>query len=75
MSRKLADKISSYNRVFAEMGGYFEGSTSFEKDVRQFVADTGEPVTFYDSVSGLPLFKAPINRSVDEFIAESKVHG
>ena len=57
------------------MGGYFEGSTSFEKDVRQIVANTGEPVTFYDSVSGKPLFKAPINRSVDEFIAESKVHG
>ena len=57
------------------MGGYFEGSTSFEKDVRQIVADTGEPVTFFDSVSGKPLFKAPINRSVDDFINESKVHG
>lgn len=58
-----------------ENGGYFEGSTSFEKDVREIVASTGEPVTFYDSVSGQALFKAPVNRSVDEFIAESKVHG
>ena len=57
------------------MGGYFEGSTSFEKDVRQIFANTAEPVTFYDSVSGKPLFKAPINRSVDDFINESKVHG
>ena len=56
------------------MGGYFEGSTSFEKDVRQIVANTGEPVTFFE-VSGKPLFKAPINRSVDDFINESKVHG
>ena len=57
------------------MGGYFERSTSFEKDVRQIFANTAEPVTFYDSVSGKPLFKAPINRSVDQFIEESKVHG
>lgn len=74
VSNKLADKISSYNRVFAEMGGYFEG-TSFEKEVRELVASTGNPVTFYDSVSGKPLFVAPKGRSVDEFIEESKVHG
>jgi len=75
VSRKLADKISSFNRVFAENGGYFDGDTTFEKDVRKIVADSGGPVMFYDSVSGKPLFKAPVNRSVDEFIAESKVHG
>lgn len=57
------------------MGGYFEGSSSFEKDVRKIVAETGGPVSFYDSVSGKPLFRAPVGRSVDEFIAESKVHG
>ena len=74
VSNKLADKISSYNRVFAEMGGYFEGTT-FEKEVREQVASTGNPVTFYDSVSGKPLFVAPKGRSVDEFIEESKVHG
>jgi peptide methionine sulfoxide reductase MsrB len=60
--------------VSKEMGGYFQG-TSFEDDVRQQVASSGGPVTFYDSVTGKPLFKAPVNRSVDEFIAESKVHG
>ena len=75
VSRKLADKICSFNRVFAENGGYFQGSSTFEKDVRNIVASTNGPVTFYDSVSGKPLFKAPINRSVDDFIAESKVHG
>lgn len=75
VSRKLADKICSFNRHFAENGGYFEGSSTFEKDVRNIVATTGEPVTFFDSVSGKPLFKAPIGRTVDEFIAESKVHG
>ena len=59
-------------RMFAEMGGYWEG-TPFEKDVRNLVASTGGPVTFYDSVSGKPLFRAPVGRSVDDFIAESKV--
>ena len=50
--------------------GYFTG-TSFEDEVR---AAKG-PITFYDSNSGKPLFVAPINRSVDEFIEESKYHG
>lgn len=57
-----------------ENSGYFQG-TSFEGDIRQFVASSGGPVTFYDSVTGKPLFKAPVNRSVDDFIAESEVHG
>ncbi len=26
-------------------------------------------------MTGKPLFQAPINRSVDDFIAESKIHG
>lgn len=47
VSRKLADKISSYNRVFAEMSGYFE-KTGFEDEVRRVVGETGGPVTFYD---------------------------
>ena len=70
VSNQLADKISNYNRRFAEMGGYFE-STTFEETVR---AAKG-PITYYDSVTGKPLFVAPINRSVDDFIKESQIHG
>lgn len=70
VSNKLADKISNFNRRFAEIGGYFT-STSFEEEVR----NANGPITFYDSNSGKPLFVAPINRSVDEFIEESKYHG
>ena len=33
VSRKLADRISNYNRRFAELGGYFQ-DTSFESVVR-----------------------------------------
>lgn len=55
---------------FAEAGGYFQ-STNFE----DAVSEVKGPVTFYDSVTGKPLFVAPINRSPEEFIQESKVHG
>lgn len=67
---KLADQICNYNRRFAERAGYFQ-YTSFE----DAVAKANGPVTFYDSVTGKPLFKAPINRSAENFIEESKVHG
>eukprot|EP00531_Pseudo-nitzschia_arenysensis_P011120 CAMPEP_0116137418 /NCGR_PEP_ID=MMETSP0329-20121206/12237_1 /TAXON_ID=697910 /ORGANISM="Pseudo-nitzschia arenysensis, Strain B593" /LENGTH=223 /DNA_ID=CAMNT_0003632331 /DNA_START=45 /DNA_END=716 /DNA_ORIENTATION=+ len=69
-NNKLADKICNFNRHFAEMGGYFQ-STSFEETVM----NAKEPITFYDSVTGKPLFVAPINRSAEQFVAESKVHG
>lgn len=70
VSEKLADKICNYNRHFAEMGGYFR-STSFEDSVLA----SKDPITFYDSVTGKPLFVAPINRSAEDFIQESEVHG
>jgi peptide methionine sulfoxide reductase MsrB len=57
-------------RHFAENGGYFT-STSFEDEVLQAKG----PITFYDSVTGKPLFVAPINRSAEDFIRESEVHG
>jgi len=70
VSRKLADKICNFNRHFAEMGGYFE-STNFE----ELVSKADGPITFYDSVTGKPLFVAPISRSAESFITESEVHG
>lgn len=33
------------------------------------------PRTYYDSVTGQPLFRAPVGRTVQEFIDESKAHG
>ena len=67
---KLADRISSYTRTWAEPAGFFQ-QTNFE----QTVMEAQGPVTFYDSVSGKPLFKAPIGRSAEQFIKESRVHG
>lgn len=70
VSTKLADKICNFNRHFAEFSGYFESST-LEDEMRK----SKGPVVFYDSVTGKPLFMAPINRSVEDFLTESKIHG
>lgn len=72
VSRKVADRICSYNRRFAEFAGYFEDTSL--KDVMLSQAQD-EPITFYDSVTGKPLFKAPIGRSTEEFLKESSHHG
>ena len=66
---KTADRICNFNRHYAEYAGYWE-TTNFLKEVSR-----DEPTVYYDSVTGKPLFVAPIGRTMDEFIAESKVHG
>mmetsp|Transcript_22187 Transcript_22187/g.51617 ORF Transcript_22187/g.51617 Transcript_22187/m.51617 type:complete len:155 (+) Transcript_22187:76-540(+) len=70
---KTADRICNFNRHYAEYAGYWE-STKFIEEARKEVAANG-PITFYDSNTGKPLFKAPMERSFDQFIAESKSHG
>ena len=59
---KLADRICNFNRHWAENGGYW-ATTSFLKEV-----DRTGVTTYYDSVTGKPLFKAPVGRSVDAFL-------
>lgn len=66
---KLADRITNYNRHYAEFAGYFQG-TNFLKE-----EDGSKPITFYDSVTGKPLFIAPQGRSFDDFKRESTLHG
>lgn len=70
MPHLLADQISCFTRKYAENAGYWE-STSFLASIQQ----AGEPVTFYDSVTGAPLFVAPQGRSWEDFVAESRAHG
>mmetsp|Transcript_3746 Transcript_3746/g.6955 ORF Transcript_3746/g.6955 Transcript_3746/m.6955 type:complete len:216 (+) Transcript_3746:84-731(+) len=71
VDRAKADKISSYNRHFAEYGGYFTSRESYLDELRSAKG----PITYYDSVSGKPLFVAPIGRSMSSFLAESEYHG
>lgn len=70
---EVADRICNYNRHYAEHAGYWQ-TTSFLSDVALF-QEKKEPIQFFDSNSGKLLFTAPIGRTWDEFIEESKGHG
>ena len=61
----------SFNRHYAENSGYWERSTTFLCEEEQ---TTGE-ITFYDSVTGKPLFYTPRGRTWESFVRESKIHG
>merc|ERR1711974_58794 len=66
---KTADHICNFNRHCAEDSGYFR-KANFLQEV-----DHEKPTIYYDSVTGLPLYVAPIGRTMDEFITESVSHG
>ena len=66
---ETADRICNFNRHYAEYAGYFL-STSFLKEV-----DRTKETTYYDSVTGKPLFVAPRGRTFEEFESESRAHG
>jgi len=68
----LADRICNFNRDWAENWGYFTRS-SLVASLQD--PKTTTPVTFYDSVTGAPLFRAPVGRTVQQFIDESLSHG
>ena len=70
---EVADRICNYNRHYAEHAGYWQ-TTSFLSDVAPF-QEKKKPIQFFDSNSGKLLFTAPISRTWDEFIEESKGHG
>lgn len=64
-----ADRITNFNRHYAEYAGYWE-STKFLGEV-----DQENPTKYFDSVTGELLFTAPLGRSMQDFISESKSHG
>lgn len=64
-----ADRICCFNRHYAEFSGYWL-ETNFMNEV-----DKTTETTYYDSVTGKPLFVAPRGRSFEEFVAESVSHG
>mmetsp|Transcript_33325 Transcript_33325/g.53697 ORF Transcript_33325/g.53697 Transcript_33325/m.53697 type:complete len:309 (+) Transcript_33325:79-1005(+) len=71
VDRANADRISSFNRDYAEQAGSWR-STNFLKEVDKAA---GVETTFYDSVTGKPLFIAPRGRSFEAFQKESNYHG
>jgi len=68
--RGTAERICCYNRHFAERAGYWERTSFLEEESK-----TQGEITFYDSVSGKPLFYAPRGRSFEAFVRESQSHG
>ena len=65
-----ADRICCFNRHYAEHAGYYAESKDFLQEMEK-----GEEITFYDSVTGKPLFIAPRGRTMEEFKKESRSHG
>ena len=74
MDFETADRICNFNRRYAEYKGYATNFLNFLE--RKSQEDEASATTkFYDSVTGNLLFTAPIGRTVQEFVAESKEHG
>jgi hypothetical protein len=71
----IADRICNYNRHYAEMSGYWEGSTTFLAEESTTSDSDDAPITFYDSNTGAPLITAPVGRTFREFAEESRRHG
>eukprot|EP01044_Picomonas_judraskeda_P002595 COSAG03_NODE_190_length_10901_cov_14.018330_6_plen_248_part_00 len=76
----MAEQICCRNRHYAEPSGYQEQShvnlfPKLKAGLRQDISSSGGVVTFYDSVCGKPLFRAPIGRSFEQWEAESLEHG
>ena len=49
-----ADRICCFNRHYAEHSGYWVGIDAFKEEMEK-----GQEITFFDSVTGKPLFVAP----------------
>lgn len=71
---QTADRICNYNRHFAEPSGYLRGKNRFLQECES-AKRKKTTVKFYDSNTGNLLFEAPKNRSMDDFLRESKQHG
>ena len=69
-----ADRICNYNRHYAEYSGSFEKKTTFVAELQK-EASQSNPMTFYDSNTGKALFTAPVGRTAEEFLKESRNHG
>mmetsp|Transcript_8868 Transcript_8868/g.23768 ORF Transcript_8868/g.23768 Transcript_8868/m.23768 type:complete len:186 (-) Transcript_8868:64-621(-) len=72
-SHSLAEQICCHNADYAEPSGFFRTVGGHGGLFSQL--DRSGVTTFYDSVCGKPLFRAPVGRSFDDWKAESEHHG
>ena len=66
MRHVQADRISCFNRHWAEYAGYWESTSFFEEEGREERRKPGTTI-FYDSVTSEPLFQAPVGRYLSVF--------
>lgn len=59
----------------AEYSGYFLKTKFTSEALKEIEESEAKQVTFYDTNTGKPLFHAPVNRTWEQFIIESKNHG
>jgi len=71
--RDTAERICNHNRHYAEHSGYYATRPAFLKEARATPA--GGEMAFYDSNTGKLLFRGPRDRTVEEFLSESRSHG
>mmetsp|Transcript_21693 Transcript_21693/g.45636 ORF Transcript_21693/g.45636 Transcript_21693/m.45636 type:complete len:182 (+) Transcript_21693:96-641(+) len=71
--REVADRICNFNRHYAEHSGYFKTRAEFLNEADD--TPEGAAMSFFDSNTGKLLFTAPRNRSMKEFLEESRAHG
>ncbi|CAB9504051.1 expressed unknown protein [Seminavis robusta] len=72
---KTADRIANFNRHYAERSGYWLTTSFMDEATANGTPDEKHPVEFYDSNTGKPIFRAPIGRTWEDFVAESRKHG
>ena len=58
------------NELYAEPQGLYAELNLFAQ-----LDPGGAATTFYDSACGLPLFRAPVNRTLADFEADTRAHG
>ena len=66
----MGRQIGCFNRRGAEPAGSWERTT-----LPAAAAAASGPINFYDSTTGKLLFVAPINRTMEAFLQESRRHG
>jgi hypothetical protein len=72
---KLADRIANYNRRYAERSGYWQTTSFLAETTAEGIPSEDNPVSFFDSNTGKPIFRAPVGRTWQEFLSESRTHG
>ncbi|CAJ1454973.1 unnamed protein product [Effrenium voratum] len=68
-----AEAICCANHRYAEAPGFWFRNAEFLAAAQN--ATNEQPLIFYDSVCGLPVFRAPVGRSTTEWLKESAQHG